>query len=91
VPDLRSDPRLSGTRSHSARPQRGSIGGNGRVNRDWLVKGLEAQTFDTDVQVNVGGFLIDVTGVRFDERRQSIVLDLVEDDTKDVVRRLYMG
>jgi hypothetical protein len=61
------------------------------VNRDWLVKGLEAQTVDTDVQVNVGGFLIDITRVRFDEKRDSIVLDLFEDDTKEVLRRLYMG
>lgn len=61
------------------------------MNRDWLVKGVEAQTFDTDVQVNVGGFLIDVSRVRFDERRHAIVLDLFEDDTKEVLRRMYMG
>lgn len=56
------------------------------MTRDEAVKALEAQPFDTDVQVNVGGFLIDVTQIDFDEPRHSIVLELCSEDAEQAMR-----
>ncbi len=62
------------------------------MTRDDITRAIDAQPFDTDVQVNVGGYLIDVTLVRYDERRHSIVLELFADDTRDaLVRLLHPG
>jgi hypothetical protein len=55
------------------------------VNRDEFVKALHAQPFETDVQVNVGGFLIDITGVAFDTRRHAIVLELLTEDAEQAM------
>jgi hypothetical protein len=56
------------------------------VNRDETVLALEAQPFDTDVQVNVGGFYLDVAAIRFDERRHAIVVELFGEDAEQAMR-----
>jgi hypothetical protein len=61
------------------------------VNRADLVEALEAQPFETDVVVNVGGFLIDVSSIDFDPRRHTIVLELFPDDAEDALRHFLRG
>jgi hypothetical protein len=64
-------------------------GGNGRyrpVNRDETVEALTAQPFGTDVQVNVGGFYLDVAAIRFDERRHAIIIELFDEDAEQAMR-----
>lgn len=55
------------------------------VLRGELIKALEAQPHDTDVQVDLGGFLLDVVRVDYDEHRVSIVLGVLAEDIEDVV------
>ncbi len=57
------------------------------MSRDELVTVLAGQPFDTDVQVNVGGFLIDLAGIQFDDRRHAIVIELCKDDADEVLSR----
>lgn len=57
------------------------------MNRDEAVMALQAQPFDTDVQVNVGGFVIDVAAIRFDERRHTIVIELFGQDAEEALRQ----
>jgi hypothetical protein len=59
------------------------------VNRDEVVKAIGAQPFDTDVQVDVGGFYIDTTRVRFDQARHSIVVELFEEDAALAMRHFF--
>jgi hypothetical protein len=59
------------------------------MNRDETVKALETQPYDTDVQVNVGGFLIDVTEVTFDKGRHAIVVELFEEDAEQAMRHFF--
>ncbi len=61
------------------------------MNRDEMVKVLEAQPFETDVQVNIGGFLIDIHRVTFDEQRHSIIVELFADDADDALRHFLAG
>lgn len=56
------------------------------VNRDEVVKVLAAQPYETDVQVNVGGFYVDVARVDFDERRHAIVVELMAEDAEQAMR-----
>ena len=60
-----------------------------QVNRDELAAALIAQPYDTDVQVNVGGFLIDITRVGFDRRRHAIVLELFAEDAAMAVQQFF--
>jgi hypothetical protein len=53
--------------------------------RDELIKALEAQPHDTDVQFDLGGFLLDVARVDYDEARVSIVLSTLAADIEEVV------
>jgi hypothetical protein len=59
------------------------------VNRDELTAALTAQPFDTDVQVNLGGLLIDVAHVDFDPRRHAIVLELCAEDTEQAMQHFF--
>ena len=59
------------------------------MNRDEVRSALRAQPFDTDVQVNVGGFLLDVARISFDTRRHAIVLDLFADDTEQAMTHFF--
>ena len=58
------------------------------MTRDEVAAALEAQPFDTDVVANVGGYLIEVVKVGYDEKRHSIVLELLPEDTGDVLATL---
>jgi hypothetical protein len=59
------------------------------VNRDELTAELAAQPFDTDVQVNVGGLLIDITHVDFEPRRHAIVLELCNEDAGQAIQHFF--
>ena len=56
------------------------------MTRDEIVNAVQVLPFGTDVQVNVGGFYIDVTRVHYDGARHSIVLDLLSDDADYAMR-----
>jgi hypothetical protein len=58
------------------------------MNRGELAKALDNQPFDTDVQVNVGGFNLDVAAVRFDRIRHAIILDLFAEEGEQALRAL---
>ncbi len=58
------------------------------MNRDAVLAAIAGQPFDTDVQVNVRGFLIDLIAIEFDWRRQAIVVELAGDDVNEVLCRL---
>jgi len=83
VSALRRHADLSGIAAQSTRTRvrRWSI-----VNRDEVVKVLAAQPYETDVQVNVGGFYVDVARVDFDERRHAIVVELMAEDAEQAMR-----
>lgn len=55
------------------------------MRRDEMIKALSAQRRDTDVQVSVGGYLIDVDAVVFTAERDAIVLRMRADDLRDVI------
>jgi hypothetical protein len=59
------------------------------VHRNELAAILMAQPFDTDVQVNVSGFLIDVTHAVFDHRRHAIILELFPEDAEQAMRHYF--
>jgi hypothetical protein len=56
------------------------------VTRDEVVNAVQLLPFGAEVQVNVGGFYIDVTRVHYDRARHSIVLDLLSDDAEYAMR-----
>jgi hypothetical protein len=57
------------------------------MNRGEVVKALEEWPCDTDVLVNVGGYVLDVAGVHFDRARHAIVLELFAEDAEQTMRR----
>jgi hypothetical protein len=58
------------------------------MRRDELIKALEAQPHDTDIQVDVSDFLLDVVRVSYNEDRAAIVLSIAAEDLEDVVFHL---
>jgi hypothetical protein len=57
------------------------------MNRDELVAALTGHRPGAEVQVDVMGFLIDVTAITFDDRRDAIVIELFAEDVDDVLTR----
>jgi hypothetical protein len=57
------------------------------MNRDDLVAALTGHRPGAEVQVDVMGFLIDVTAIIFDDRRDAIVIELVAEDVDDALTR----
>ena len=55
------------------------------MRRDEAIDALRRQPADTDVQVCIGGYLLDVTVVDFAAARDAIVLHLRDDDLRDVL------
>lgn len=57
------------------------------MNRDETRKALEAQPIDAEVVVNVSGTYVELTGIRYDSDRQSIVVEVLPEDLTDALRR----
>lgn len=55
------------------------------MKRDDLIKALQAQEVETDVQVSLGGFLLDLSRVDYDDERVAIVLETLTEDIEDVI------
>ncbi len=55
------------------------------MKRDELVKALEAEPSNAEVQVCIGAHLVDVESVAFMEKRDSIVIHMRSDDISDVM------
>jgi hypothetical protein len=61
------------------------------MNGNELIDALDVQPcLDTDVQVDVGGVLIEVAAVGFDRARHTIVLHLAAGGTAESLRRLVV-
>ncbi|MCO8272686.1 hypothetical protein M1L60_19005 [Actinoplanes sp. TRM 88003] len=58
------------------------------MRRDELIKALEAQPHDTDVQVDISDFLLDVVRISYNDERAAIVLGIAEEDLEDVIFHL---
>jgi hypothetical protein len=67
---------------HGAARRGAAVNGGGSVTREEIVNAVQVLPFGADVQVNVGGFYVDVTKVHYDAARHSIVLDLLSDDAE---------
>jgi len=59
------------------------------MKRDEMVAALLDIGPGKDVQVNVAGFLVDVTMLAFDRRRDSIVIHLFAEDVAEIIRRAH--
>ena len=53
--------------------------------RDELIKALEAQPENADVQLSIGDLLVDVVCVDYASDRQSIVLEMHPEDLEEVM------
>lgn len=55
------------------------------MRRDEVIKALGSQRLNTDVQILIGRFLLDVESVTYVEERDSIVLGMRGDDLRDAI------
>ena len=59
------------------------------VNRDETLQALESQPVGSEVVVNVSGTYVELTGIRYDQERQSIVVEVLPEDLTDALRRIF--
>lgn len=55
------------------------------MRRDEAIQALDSQQSNTDVQILIGSFLLDVESVTYMEERDSIVLGVHGDDLRDAI------
>ena len=59
------------------------------MNRDEALRVLEAHPFDHEVVVNVLGTYAELSGIRYDAERQSIVVEVLPEDLTDALSRFF--